>query len=141
LVLLELAQKVMRGGSGRRGPFDVAGTAVAAGRAAVARVGRGDDTFDALDTLQEALAGQGCEPQRLIKGRSIELALRRCPFEVAALADPDVVCELHRGLAQGMTEAVGGPFRLLGLVARDPRDGDCRLRLSPISGQPARGTR
>lgn len=126
LLLLQLAAA-----AGEVGDGDVASTAVAAGRLAVTPLPE-RSSADPVESLLEVLAQQGSQPQQLSKGRrTIEIALRRCPFEVAALADPKLVCELHRGLAQGMVEGLGAQLQLTGLVTRDPRDGDCRLRLRP----------
>jgi len=34
----------------------------------------------------------------------IEFTLGRCPFAEVAAADPDTICRLHLGLAEGLTE-------------------------------------
>ena len=56
-----------------------------------------------------------------------DLTLQTCPFASAALSDPDTVCQLHLGLAQGIAESVGG-IRVDELIPKDPRRARCRLR-------------
>ena len=55
------------------------------------------------------------------------MLLHSCPFATAALADPDIVCELHHGIAIGVAEAIGG-LTIEGLERNDPRRTPCRLR-------------
>lgn len=88
------------------------------------------DTSDAVDRLVIHAARQGFEPRRLDRGDWVELVLDRCPFEAAATAAPEIVCEVHRGLAEGIAEATGGRVEVLDLIARDPRRAGCRLKLT-----------
>ena len=67
---------------------------------------------------------------------SIDLILGRCPFQIAARAAPEVICELHRGLAEGVVEATGGTLRVTDLIARDPRNARCRLKLQRTTPEP-----
>ena len=55
--------------------------------------------------------------------------LRTCPFASIALADPDTVCSLHLGIAEGVAEVAGGRLAVDELVPHDPRRAKCRLRL------------
>ena len=61
------------------------------------------------------------------RGRT-EIVLRNCPFESAALADPDTICSLHLGMARGLAE--GTTLQVEDLIRRDPRRANCLLRLS-----------
>lgn len=56
-----------------------------------------------------------------------DIVLQACPFASTALAAPDVICELHHGIAQGVAGRVGG-IEVDDLVAKDPRKAQCRLR-------------
>ncbi|MEA3020843.1 MAG: hypothetical protein QOI47_2367 [Actinomycetota bacterium] len=38
----------------------------------------------------------------------VTIAFTRCPFAELADANPELVCNLHRGLVEGFVEAVGG---------------------------------
>jgi predicted ArsR family transcriptional regulator len=89
---------------------------------------------DPLEQLEVEMARRGFEPQRA-KGRaSIDIVLRRCAYEVAAHANPGVVCEFHLGLAEGITEALGGSLEVVGLVVNDPAEAGCRLTLRYVGG-------
>lgn len=105
---------------GRRAGGDIAGPA-------------GDDA-EPLDVMVQAMARQGFEPVVVRTGDRCEVALQACPFEAAALADPDTVCSLHRGMAEGVADATGGRVVVDRLVARDPRSADCRLYLEVSAG-------
>jgi DNA-binding transcriptional ArsR family regulator len=51
-------------------------------------------------------------------------------FESAALANPDTVCALHLGIAEGVAALAGDRVEIDELVPHDPRRANCRLRLS-----------
>jgi predicted ArsR family transcriptional regulator len=97
-----------------------------------ARAGRrhvvdGSTPEQAIDGISVAMAREGFDPElRHRRGRT-EIVLRNCPFESAALADPDTVCALHLGIARGLAE--GTTLVVEDLVRRDPRRADCLLRL------------
>jgi hypothetical protein len=55
--------------------------------------------------------------------------LRTCPFATTALADPDTVCSLHLGIAEGVAELADGRVVVDELIPHDPRRANCRLRL------------
>ena len=77
--------------------------------------------------IVDQMAAHGFDPTTRRRGRAIEITLGTCPFASTALADPDTVCELHRGIATGIAEAVGGVV-VDELVPKDPRRAQCRLR-------------
>ena len=90
-----------------------------------------DDASDptaVVDNVVRTMARLGFEPEREADGGGHDIVLETCPFAAAVLADPDTVCSLHRGLAEGLTEGRG--VVVDDLVARDPRRAGCRLRLS-----------
>ncbi len=89
---------------------------------------RQDASREPLERLEGELARQGFQPEREERGRRVELVLRRCPFVEVAASDPATICQLHRGLAEGLAEGVGGVV-VERLVAKDPRTAGCRLRL------------
>jgi predicted ArsR family transcriptional regulator len=82
---------------------------------------------DAVATITQTMARLGFEPNVKKRGRRIDVVLATCPFVSAALTDPDTVCSLHLGLAQGLAE--GSEVVVDELVAKDPRRASCRLRL------------
>lgn len=56
----------------------------------------------------------------------MEFTLGRCPFAEVAAADPGTICQLHLGLAEGLTEGLG-QLTVERLVPKDPHRAGCRL--------------
>lgn len=83
---------------------------------------------DPLDTLEAEMARRGFEPRRETRGPVTELVLERCPFLAAASAHPDVVCQIHRGLAAGILDGMGADVQISDLVAHPPAEAGCRLQ-------------
>lgn len=83
-------------------------------------------TGDAVELLQAEMVHRGFRPSRVQKGRRVEFILERCPFAEVAESDPATVCQLHLGLAEGLTEGLGG-LEVERLVSKDPRRAGCRL--------------
>ncbi len=110
---------------------------VEVGRRAGLRLRLGADAaVEPVSAFVEQMARQGFDPAVRRDGRSLDVTLQVCPFSSAVLTDPDTVCSLHLGLAQGVAEAVGG-IEVDELVPRDPRRAHCRLRCQvtqPIDG-------
>lgn len=90
---------------------------------------------DELDALETLVARQGFEPRRVERADAVELVLEHCPYAAAASADPAVVCELHRGLAEGMAHALGGDVEVTDLIAHNPKRAGCRLQTRQGGGQ------
>lgn len=114
-----LLLEVLGGGD----PFEVG---AAAGRRALSPA-KGD--VDPLDVLEAEMARQGFHSRREQTGTAVELVVSSCPFEAAATTNAEVVCELHRGLTQGMVQALGSDVGYVRLDAGNPRAGGCRIRL------------
>ena len=100
-------------------------------RAAGRRAGRAEaaadfEHVDALDALQADATRQGFSPRRVGRGRRVDLVLETCPLADAATEDPTTVCALHRGIAEGIVEGVGGA-KVEAFVARDPYRAGCRV--------------
>ena len=98
-------------------------------RAAVAA----DRDPDDVVVFEAELARRGFRPRRVERKTDVELVLERCPFEAAAMAAPQVVCEVHLGLAEGIAEAVGGGLEVTGLVPNDADRAGCRVLLKRAS--------
>lgn len=93
---------------------------------------RRDDSSDPDATvaqLENFLESRGFRPTQIDSGESVGFVLGCCPFQKAALANPSLVCGLHRAVAEGMVEALGGAFEVTNLVARDPKTAGCWLEL------------
>ena len=96
------------------------------------RAGRRDAVEHPADdgpaaAVLQAMARGGFEPTMQQRGTKLDVVLQSCPFASTALADPDIICELHRGIALGVAEQVGG-IVVDDLVRKDPRRAQCRLR-------------
>lgn len=117
--LAVLLLEVLEGGT----PAEVG---AAAGRRAIPAV-TGDT--DPLEVLEAEMTRQGFPSRREQTGTSVELVVSHCPFAAAATANADVVCELHRGMTQGMVDQLGSDVLHVGLVRRDPQTGGCRIQL------------
>jgi predicted ArsR family transcriptional regulator len=93
-----------------------------------------------VPALVQAMARIGFEPTVEERRGTVDIVLHACPFATTALADPDIVCELHRGLSAGVAEHVGGAV-VDDLVRHDPHRADCRLRVrldaDPPAGDPS----
>lgn len=97
-----------------------------AGRQLAATVQGSTDPVDRIETIA---ARRGFEPRRVDRRGSVELVLEHCPFESTASTAPEIVCQLHLGLAEGIAEASGGSVEVTQLIARNPRRAGCRLKL------------
>jgi predicted ArsR family transcriptional regulator len=95
------------------------------------RAGRREAAEHPDDGPSEVLVGVaargGFEPTLQQRGDDVEVLLHSCPFAAVAQADPDIVCELHHGIAIGVAEHVGG-ITIDGLDRNDPQLAPCRLR-------------
>jgi len=90
---------------------------------------RGPTSDDPVGDIVDAMAHQGFDPMIRRRGGRVEVVLRTCPFETAARADPDTVCAIHLGMAEGFAELAGGRVSIDELVPHDPRRANCRLCL------------
>jgi predicted ArsR family transcriptional regulator len=82
---------------------------------------------DVVADVAAAMARQGFDPEVQPSPDGAEIVLHHCPFTTTAIADRDTVCALHLGIARGLTE--GTEVAVTELVAFDPREAGCRLRL------------
>lgn len=90
------------------------------------RLGTSTDS-DPLDVLVDEMARQGFSPVVRRRGESTEVVLQDCPFSSAVLTDPETICQLHMGMAQGVADEVEG-LTVEELIPKDPRRANCRLR-------------
>lgn len=90
-----------------------------------------------VDVLQEAIALGGFDPEIREHGDTVDFILGTCPFADVASADPDTICGLHLGLAEGLADRLDG-VTVEALVRRDPHRAGCRLRcrISPSPTDP-----
>ena len=115
------------------------GTPVEVGRRAGHREAADHAGEDPAAALVGLAARGGFEPTLREQGDEVEVLLHSCPFATAALADPDIICELHHGLAIGVAEQIGG-ITIDGLDRDDPRRVPCRLRAHLDAPDPSDNT-
>ncbi len=92
---------------------------------------------DPVSALVDEMARQGFEPAVRRRGTKVDVVLHRCPFVSAAAADPDTVCDLHLGIAQGVAGQIEG-LEVEELVRRDPVRAGCVLR-ARLGSEPTPG--
>ena len=90
---------------------------------------------DPADLLQQEISRRGFRPARTDRGPQIEFTLGRCPFAEVAATDPDTICRLHLGLAEGLTEGLGGLIAER-LTLRPARRAGCRLTVRRAAAEP-----
>jgi predicted ArsR family transcriptional regulator len=80
-----------------------------------------------LAAVEARMAELGFDPAVATEDRVATVAFAHCPFRELAERRPDLVCNLHRGLVEGLVEGVGGGIveGFGTLVDRDP----CRVDL------------
>lgn len=99
-------------------------TGRAIGARSVEVAGPGGDPVAALTAEADRL---GFEPRaRRRRGGAVDVVLARCPFAELAAVDPDTICDLHLGLAQGLATAHRGMV-VEALDVADPHQGGCRF--------------
>ncbi|MGE3618838.1 MAG: helix-turn-helix transcriptional regulator [Acidimicrobiia bacterium] len=98
-----------------------------AGRRLAADHGRGADAVEVLDAVARRL---GFEPRVAPARAGVEVVLDRCPFVGPAASSPEIVCDLHRGIAEGIAEQTGGEATITDLVVRPPRRAGCRIKVA-----------
>jgi predicted ArsR family transcriptional regulator len=84
---------------------------------------------DPVAFVVEAMEREGFDPTIHTRGNRADVVLRTCPFVTTALVDPDTVCSIHLGIAQGIAELTDGRIAVDQLVPHDPREANCRLRM------------
>jgi predicted ArsR family transcriptional regulator len=78
--------------------------------------------------LQEALAEAGFDPRfHRRNAKTIEIALRDCPFRDLLAEHRDLACAIHRGLLEGMLSALRPALRLSEFQPLADRSTVCRL--------------
>lgn len=97
------------------------------GRRSARRRRLGASSGDPLEVLVDEMTRQGFSPVIRQRGDSTEVVLQDCPFSSAVLTDPETICQLHLGMAQGVAESVEG-LTIEELIPKDPRRANCRLR-------------
>jgi predicted ArsR family transcriptional regulator len=98
------------------------------GRAAGRRLAKAArDKRDRVRLLETFTRQLGFEPRTVERRGGAEVVLDRCPFVASAQTAPEIVCELHRGLAEGLVESGRRGAHVTDLVIRPPKRAGCRI--------------
>lgn len=103
----------------------------AQGRAAAASRAEGrTDAAACVAAVVAELDDLGFGPAPAVDGSTTTVAFATCPFRPLAEAFPQLVCELHRGIIEGMVDVLGGAAvtRFATLEDRDPCQVDLAAR-------------
>ncbi|MEO6987690.1 MAG: helix-turn-helix domain-containing protein [Aquihabitans sp.] len=107
-----------------------------AGRALTMRTEAHSNEDPALPLSMRTFIGemvrQGFEPHPEDGQQGTDIALRACPFESAAVANPATVCGLHQGMIEGMAQSVGG-LVIDELVIRRADGHDCHVHCHTVA--------
>jgi len=129
-----LARLVSRGRVGRRAIESL-------GREIGRELAPARDSSPAEAKMHAALASLGFQPQRqLEEPGALTYQLCNCPYRDAARESRDVVCTLHRGMTQGLLDAIAPETELTGFVARDPSAAGCLIELRGGLAEEARAS-
>jgi predicted ArsR family transcriptional regulator len=102
--------------------------AAAAGRAWGLEAGRRTRSRSCAKALTAEMARLGFDPAATEQSGVTDVAFLHCPFRELAEAYPELVCNLHRGICEGVVETVGGGRveEFATLYDRDP----CRVTVA-----------
>ena len=86
---------------------------------------------DPVDLFAIVAERHGFHPTIEREGDDVRGVLGRCPFAAAAATDP-LVCELHRGIAEGIT--AGTAVEVVALEVKSPVEGGCTFHVGHPAG-------
>jgi len=98
------------------------------GRTWGVEAGRRARSRSCVKALAAEMSRLGFEPVTETTGPASDMAFMHCPFRELAEAYPELVCNLHRGISEGIVAEVGGGSvtEFATLYDRDP----CRVAVS-----------
>ncbi len=96
----------------------------------VAAVRRQRGPASCVEAVSAELADMGFDPVRDDDGKTTTIAFTHCPYRSLAEAFPELVCQLHRGMIEGMVDVLGERKveRFATLDDRDPCQVDLAVR-------------
>jgi predicted ArsR family transcriptional regulator len=83
------------------------------------------------ETVIRFLGDLGFDPDVSAQTPSVRVRLRRCPILEVAKQRPEVVCQVHRGIVEGVLEAKHAPRDVSLQAFAEP--GACLLHLTPVA--------
>ncbi len=101
-----------------------------AGRRLAAEFGADRGAVEILDGVARRL---GFEPRLEPTRAGTDVVLERCPFVGPAATAPDIVCDMHRGIAEGIAELACGDAVVDDLIVQPPRRAGCRIKVAEVA--------
>jgi predicted ArsR family transcriptional regulator len=90
-----------------------------------------DDTAAAI--LRDVARRLGFDPTVKATRAGADVVLGRCPFLGPAAESPEIVCELHRGIAEGIVAEAVDDAVVTDLVIHPPKRANCRIKVATAS--------
>lgn len=84
---------------------------------------------DAVEILDAVARRLGFEPRVEDGFDTTDVVLDRCPFVDAAATSPEIVCDLHLGIAEGIAGIAADEAVVTDLVIRPPQRAGCRIKV------------
>lgn len=110
-------------GSGE-GPYQVG---VRLGRRRAQTLKGRQPAHDSAEVVLVEMLERGFRPRLERRGDRLEYRLERCPFSSVAERNPEVVCELHRGLMDGLAVGLPHPVQVVEFTPRRTKRQPCRV--------------
>lgn len=89
------------------------------------------DRVTPLDRLVREMDRRGLGPRSVPGSSGVDVVLDSCPLPYAAATHREIVCDIHRGLAEGFLEELGTDLEVSGLRMGTPGVAACTLHLGP----------
>lgn len=92
-----------------------------------------------VQSMGRALTALGFAPQSKSESNGrVVFTLGNCPYRGAVHENQAVVCGLHRGLTEGLLDALEPSAKLAGFVPKDPDRAGCLIDVEGLAGHAAR---
>lgn len=85
------------------------------------------------DAMHDALSALGFAPRAEPLAEGVRYVLGNCPYRDAVAQNREAVCNLHRGITQGLLDRLDPKARLAGFVAKDPYEAGCLIDVAARS--------
>lgn len=119
-----LASALAEALASRSGPYEVG---VRRGRQRARELQLRDREAEPAGMLLAEMLERGFRPRLKRKGERLEYSLQRCPFSSVAEQSPEVICELHRGLMDGLSLGLDRPVHVVEFTPRRTTRQACRV--------------
>jgi predicted ArsR family transcriptional regulator len=81
------------------------------------------------DAMRDALAALGFAPRAEPLAGGVRYVLGNCPYRDAVAQNQAVICNLHRGITEGLLDRLDPAARLSAFVAENPYEAGCLIEI------------